>query len=150
MTDQNTPRPEPSAADQPPAEEGKIHVDSDWKQEAQAEKERLAREAEAAEPSAAGGPGTEPGAEPGADQALPQASFASLVQMLATQAAIFMSDQRDPQTGRSMQHLDLAKHNIDLLAVLEKKTEGNLTDDEKKLLDHLVYELRMVYVNTAS
>ena len=149
MTDQDTPRPEPSAADQPPAEEGKIHVDSDWKKEAQAEKQRLAREAEAAEaaePSAAG----EPGAEPGADQALPQASFASLVQMLATQAAIFMSDQRDPQTGRSMQHLDLAKHNIDLLAVLEEKTKGNLADDEKQLLDHMLYELRMVYVSTAS
>jgi len=148
MTDQDTPRPEPSGADQPPAEEAKIHVDSDWKKEAQAEKERLAREAEAAEPAepSAGGPG----AEPGADQALPQASFASLVQMLATQAAIFMSDQRDPQTGRSMQHLDLAKHNIDLLAVLEEKTKGNLADDEKKLLDHMIYELRMVYVNTAS
>ncbi|HUU92722.1 MAG TPA: DUF1844 domain-containing protein [Phycisphaerae bacterium] len=145
MTDQDTPRPEPSAADQPPAEEGKIHVDSDWKKEAQAEKQRLAREAEAAEPSAGG-----PGAEPGADQALPQASFASLVQMLATQAAIFMSDQRDPQTGRSMQHLDLAKHNIDLLAVLEQKTKGNLADDEKKLLDHMLYELRMVYVSVAS
>jgi len=146
MTDHDTPRPEPSAADQPPAEEAKIHVDSDWKKEAQAEKERLAREAEAAEPSAAGGPG----AEPGADQALPQASFASLVQMLATQTAIFMSDQRDPQTGRSMQHLDLAKHNIDLLAVLEEKTRGNLADDEKKLLDHLLYELRMAYVSVAS
>ena len=145
MTDQDITRPEPSAADQPPAEEGKIHVDSDWKKEAQAEKQRLAREAEAAEPSADG-----PGAEPGADQALPQASFASLVQMLATQAAIFMSDQRDPQTGRSMQHLDLAKHNIDLLAVLEQKTKGNLADDEKKLLDHMLYELRMVYVNVAS
>ncbi len=142
MTDADTTPPEPSGADQPPAEEPKIHVDSDWKKEAQAEKERLARDAETAEPSSAAGPE--------AEQALPAASFAGLIQMLATQAAIFMSDQRDPQTGQPLRHLDLAKHNIDLLGVLEEKTRGNLTDDEKKTLDHLLYELRMVYVSAAS
>ncbi|KPK45123.1 MAG: hypothetical protein AMK72_11375 [Planctomycetes bacterium SM23_25] len=142
MADADTIRPEPSDADQPPTEKGKIHVDSDWKKEAEAEKQRLAREAETAEPPDA--------REPGAGQALPPASFASLVQMLATQAAIFLSDERDPETGRSMRHLDLAKHNIDLLGVLEEKTKGNLADGEKKLLDHLLYELRMVYVNAAS
>jgi len=144
MADENTARPEPSDAGQPAEQEAKIHVDADWKKEAQAEKQRLARQAETAEPSAAAGPA------PGGRQPLPQASFAALVQMLATQAAIFMSDQRDPETGRSMQHLDLAKHNIDLLAVLEEKTKGNLTDDEKRLLDHLLYELRMAYVSAAS
>ena len=143
MADADTIRPEPSDADQPPTGKGKIHVDSDWKKEAEAEKQRLAREAETAEPPDAG--------EPGADgQGLPPASFASLVQMLATQAAIFLSDERDPETGRSMRHLDLAKHNIDLLGVLEAKTKGNLADDEKRLLDHLLYELRMVYVRAAS
>jgi len=144
MADADTTTPEPSGADQPPTEEPKIHVDSDWKKEAQVEKERLAREAETAEPSAAAGPEADDG------QALPSASFPALVQMIATQAAIFMSDQRDPQTGRPIRHLDLAKHNIDLLGVLEEKTKGNLTDDEKKLLDHLLYELRMVYVSAAS
>ena len=142
MTDADTTSPEPSGADQPPTEEPKIHVDSDWKKEAQAEKERLAREAETSEPSAAGGPEDE--------QALPAASFAGLIQMIATQAAIFMSDQRDPQTGQPLRHLALAKHNIDLLGVLEEKTRGNLTDDEKRALDRLLYELRMVYVNAAS
>ncbi len=146
MTDADTTSPEPSGADQPPTEEPKIHVDSDWKKEAQAEKERLAREAETAEPSAAAGPE----AEADAGQALPAASFAGLIQMLATQAAIFMSDQRDPQTGQPLRHLDLAKHNIDLLGVLEEKTKGNLTDNEKKMLDRLLYELRMVYVSAAS
>ena len=145
MAAEDTTPAEPSGADRPPDQEPTIHVDSDWKKEAQAEKERLAREAETAAP-AADGPAPETAAEP----TLPPASFPALVQMLATQAAIFMSDQRDPQTGRSMRHLDLAKHNIDLLRVLEEKTKGNLTDDEKQLLDHLLYELRMAYVNAAS
>jgi hypothetical protein len=70
--------------------------------------------------------------------------------MLATQAAISMSDQRDPETGQPLQNLDLAKHYIDLMAVLEEKTRGNITDDERRLLDTLLYELRMGYVSAAS
>jgi len=148
MAAEDTTPAEPSGADRPPDQEPAIHVDSDWKKEAQAEKQRLAREAETAAPADASTDGPTP--ETGAEQTLPPASFPALVQMLATQAAIFMSDQRDPQTGRSMRHLDLAKHNIDLLRVLEEKTKGNLTDEEKELLDHLLYELRMAYVNAAS
>ena len=144
MAQKDSKSPEPSTGDGPPKEGSKIHVDSDWKKEAQAEKERLAREAETAEPSAAGGPG------PGDEQTLPPATFAALVQMLATQAAVFLSDQRDPETGRSLRHLDLAKHNIDLLGVLEEKTKGNLADEEKRLLEGLLYELRVAYVGAAS
>ncbi len=145
--------PGPSAgAGRPPAGESKIHVDSDWKREAQAEKERLAREAEqaAAAAPAKGAAAAPPG--PGSDRPrqLPPANFTSLVQTLATQAAIFMSDQQDPETGESVQHLALAKHNIDLLAVLEEKTRGNLTDEERRLLDRMLYELRMAYVSAAS
>jgi len=149
--------------DTPPAAPGgsgpaaggpKIHVDSDWKKEAQAEKERLAREAEQAAASAppAGGrrAAADAGPQAGPPRELPPANFTSLVQTLATQAAIFLSDQEDPETGESLRHLDLAKHNIDLLGVLEEKTRGNLTDDERRLLDRLLYELRMAYVSAAS
>jgi hypothetical protein len=69
--------------------------------------------------------------------------------MLATQAAIFMADQHDPETGQSLRNLDLAKHNIDLLRVLEEKTKGNLTEDEKHLLETVLYELLMAYVAAA-
>ena len=134
-------------AEHPPKEQPKIHVDADWKKEAQAEKERLSRQA-AAEPAAgpAAGAPKAGGRRPG----FPPATFVALLQTLATQAAIFMSDERDPDSGRSIRNLDLAKHNIDLLGVLEEKTKGNLTDDEKKMLDRLVYELRMAYVSAAS
>jgi hypothetical protein len=131
-----------AGANKPPAGQSKIHVDSDWKKQAQAEKERLAREVEAKGPSAAGG---------GARGArLPEASFSTLLRTLATQAALFMSPERDPRTGRTLQNLDLAKHHIDLLSVLEEKTKGNLTDEEKRLLDTLLYELRVAYVSSAS
>jgi len=136
--------PTPAAGD-----EGKIHVDTDWKAQARAEKERLARETERAPADA--GPATG-AAGPRAARApgLPAASFAGLIQMLATQALIFLSDERDPETGRSLRNLGLAKHNIDMLSVLEEKTRGNLTDDEKRLLDRYLYELRMTYVAAAS
>jgi hypothetical protein len=143
--------------DQPPPGGSRIHVDSDWKRQAQAEKERLAREVEsaaAAKAAAAARPagpaGPDLAAEMQAGRRMPPANFNALVQTLATQAAFFMSDQVDPETGASIQNLELAKHNIDLLRVLEEKTKGNLTDEEKRLLETLLYELLMAYVSAAS
>jgi hypothetical protein len=159
-----------TGAGKPPAEQPRIHVDSDWKREARAEKERLARESEAeaararTAPAAGAGAAAAPGAghaagAPGQEDAfgqeshghgIPPATLGVLVEMLATQAAISMSDQHDPETGQPLQNLDLAKHYIDLMAVVEEKTRGNLTDDERRLLDTLLYELRMAYVSAAS
>ncbi|MBL7140133.1 MAG: DUF1844 domain-containing protein [Planctomycetes bacterium] len=159
------PQPEHGSKDAPPGRQtpgdaqpkqaaaggSKIHVDTDWKAQARAEKERLAREAEPARAEAGPAPGTA-AAGPRAARArgVPAVSFAGLIQMLATQALIFLSDERDPQTGRSLRNLGLAKHNIDMLSVLEEKTRGNLTDEEKRLLDRYLYELRMAYVAAAS
>ena len=150
----------------PGGEPPRIHIDSDWKREAQAEKERLSREVEekaraAAAPRPAtipmpGAAGPMPGAAGGhaaAEQQggrIPPATFAMLLQTLATQAAMFLSDEIDPETGQPMRQLDIAKHNIDMLAVLEEKTKGNLTPDEARLLDSLLYELRMAYIQAAS
>ena len=55
----------------------------------------------------------------------------------------------DPKTKRRYVDLDLAKHHIDILGLLEEKTKGNLTDEEKKLLDQALYEVRMQYVQIA-
>jgi len=140
-----------------------LHIDSDWKRQAQEEKERFAREVDqkaaapgarasgaASMPGAGAAPSAGPGPRPrGGPRGVPPASFATLVQSLATQAAIFMADQRDPETGQSLRNLDLAKHNIDLLRVLEEKTKGNLTEDEKHLLETVLYELLMAYVAAA-
>ena len=86
-----------------------LHIDSDWKRQAREEKERLTREVEqkaaapagaAAMPGAGAAPSAAPGPRPrGGQRGVPPASFAALVQSLATQAAIFMTDQRDPETA---------------------------------------------------
>jgi len=52
----------------------------------------------------------------------------------------------DPQSGQRVAVLDLARHHIDMLGVLEEKTKGNLTEEEEQLLSGALYELRMQYV----
>lgn len=126
-------------------EEPKIIVDDDWKTQAKAEKEKLAKEVEdsqAAGPGAAGGPEQGP-------RELPAATFVTLVNSLVTQVLIALAGYEDPKTKRRYVDLDLAKHFIDTLAVLEEKTGGNLTDEEKKLLDRGLYETRLQYVQVA-
>ena len=111
-----------------------LHVDSDWKAEAQAEKDRLAAE----EKSQAG--------EGGAGQQLPPADFKTLVSEIVTQAMFAMGMIPDPKTGQRVAILDLAKHHVDTLGVLQEKTAGNLEEEEQKLLDQALHELRMHFV----
>jgi hypothetical protein len=120
-----------------PGEKPKIVVDEDWKAQAQQEKEKLA-EQEKAHPAGAA-----------AERDIPPASFASLVSSLVTQILFALGGIQDPQTGRRYVDLALAKHHIDSLSVLEEKTKGNLTEEEKKLLDRALYEMRMQYVRLA-
>jgi hypothetical protein len=120
----------------------KIIVDSDWKSQAQAEKERLAEE-EAAREQQAGAPGA-PG--PGG---LPPADFNGLVGMLATQAVMYMGAMADKTSGQAIFDPEYSKHMIDLLGVLEEKTKGNLTDDEARDLQQILHELRSRFVELA-
>lgn len=119
-----------------------IQIDSDWKSEAQAEKDRLAQ-AEA-EKKASGS-----GEKGGAAGELPPPTWETLVGMMATQAFMYLGGYVDPRTNRAMVDLDAARHQIDLLGVLEEKTKGNLTEEEGKQLAGIIYELRMQYVRIA-
>lgn len=121
----------------------KIHVDDDWKQQAQAEKEKLAEQVET---PAEGGEAGEGAYGP---HEIPPASFATLVTSLATQVMMALGGYKDPKTGKRYVDLDLAKHHIDTMKVLEEKTKGNLTEQEVKLLDRAMYESRMQYVQIA-
>ena len=57
------------------------------------------------------------------------------------------SDDLDhPITKKKQLDIEAAKHHIDMLEMLDAKTSGNLSDEEKKLLDSVLYELRMRYV----
>ena len=75
---------------------------------------------------------------------------ALLIQLIVSfqsAAMLQMGKIMNPVTGKVERDLDQAKQTIDLLAMLQRKTAGNLTDDEKRYLDHVLYELRMNYVD---
>ena len=115
-----------------------LSVDDDWKKEAQAEKAKLKEQS--APEAAEGAPGSGPA---GAPQEL---GFSELVRMLASQALMYMGQFPDPQTGKAMVALDLAKAHIDLLGVLDEKTKGNLDDEESTMLTGMLHELRASFV----
>ena len=76
-----------------------------------------------------------------------EALFTQLV--LSFQAATWqqMGKVQSIMTGKIERNLVMAKHSIDMLAMLEEKTKGNLTEDESKYLKHVLYELRMNYLD---
>lgn len=117
----------------------KLHIDSDWKAQAQAEKERLAQKEHEAEA----------GRGPGGEQGLPQANFQALMSVLASQAIMGLGAFADPKSNRVVIDLEGAKFSIDLLGVLEEKSKGNLTEQEAADLKQLLAELRARFVQIA-
>ena len=74
-------------------------------------------------------------------------SFGSFIISLASTAALHFGDIPDPQTGERHEPDLVAAHQmIELISLLQEKTKGNLTPDEAKLVDDLLHELRMRYV----
>lgn len=124
------------------AETPKIHIDSDWKSQAQAEKEKLkALDQEKKKPASSAGKGAQAGYGD-----LPPADFEGLLSTLASQALLYLGGIADPRTGRAIVDLEGAKFHIDLLTVLEEKTKGNLSEEEGKKLATFIYELRNRWV----
>lgn len=77
----------------------------------------------------------------------PALSFTEFVISLASSAAIHFGDLPDPVTGQPAEaNLDGASQMIEILALLEQKTRGNLTAEERQLLEQVLYELRMRFV----
>jgi hypothetical protein len=75
-------------------------------------------------------------------------SFTAFVLSLASTAAIHFGDMPDPGSGvRSEQSLQGASQMIEILALLEQKTRGNLTAEERQLLEQVLYELRLRFVD---
>jgi hypothetical protein len=77
---------------------------------------------------------------------LPKITFASFLISLSSSAFIHLGDIPDPVSGEVKKDLALAKQTIDLLGLLREKTRNNLQEDEDKLFDHLLYDLRMRFV----
>jgi hypothetical protein len=137
-----------------------LHIDTDWKKQAQEEKKKLVEaEAKRAEeqkaPRAAAvapqGPmemGMESNKGRGKGE-VPGASLGTLVQSMMTQVLYYLGDLA-PRGTEPQVNLDLAKHHIDTLTMLEEKTKGNLSGEEQKVLDGALYETRMRFVSVAS
>jgi len=131
------------ADDQRSDEQPKIFVDSDWKKQAQAEKDRLAKAAAQSKPDA--GQGADSGAEPGEDPNRP-VDFIDIIRLLASQALMYLGAYPDPESGKAILAPEAAKAHIDMLSVLQDKTKGNLTDEEAKALNGIVNDLRLQFV----
>ena len=77
----------------------------------------------------------------------PQLSFTAFVLSLASTAAIHFGDLPDPATGQPGEaNLPAATQMIEILTLLEQKTRGNLTAEERQVLEQVLYELRMRFV----
>ncbi|MEA2030687.1 MAG: DUF1844 domain-containing protein [candidate division Zixibacteria bacterium] len=72
--------------------------------------------------------------------------FSQLVLSLQMGAMQQMGKMASPVTNKVERDMSMAQASIDMLGMLESKTKGNLTEDEEKLLTHILYELRMNYV----
>ena len=120
-------------------EESKIVVDEDFK--AQVEREREAQRAAEEQAQSAG----EAGAGPG-NQEIPEASMPFLISMMSSQVMMAMGFLPTPDGQQQPVDLPLAKHFIDLLAVLDEKTKGNLTEEEQAMLTESLHQFRMAYV----
>ncbi len=80
---------------------------------------------------------------------LPEVNFSSFLLSLSSSILLHLGEIADPQSGEKKKDLALAKQSIDIIRLLRDKTKGNLTQEEEKLLEHLLYDLRMRFVNAS-
>ena len=77
-------------------------------------------------------------------------SFTAFVLSLATTAAIHLGDVADPSTSKPLEpNLEGASQMIEILSLLDQKTRGNLTAEERQVLEQVLYELRMRFVEAS-
>lgn len=119
-------------------QEKKLIIDEDWKQQAQREKEILLEKEKQEKES------------PGRSGPLPAADLQGLVSMLATQAFFAMGLIRTKQDEQPQVDLEMAKYNIDMLAMIQEKTQNNLSDQESQLLEDTLHQLRMAFVQSSN
>jgi hypothetical protein len=68
------------------------------------------------------------------------------VASLNASALLQLGAIEDPTTGQKNKNLPMAKQTIDILSMLQEKTEGNLSEEEENLLKNILYDLRIMYV----
>ncbi len=76
----------------------------------------------------------------------PELSFATFIVGLSTEALAALGEMPDPATGKARRDLRAAQQLIDILALLREKTRGNLDQNESRLMEAILFDLRMKYV----
>jgi hypothetical protein len=81
---------------------------------------------------------------------LPAIDFSTFIMSLNASALVSLGVLSDPIAGQTARNLAIGKQTIDIIAMLEEKTKGNLTPDEAKLIKGVLYDLRITYVKQSS
>ena len=81
------------------------------------------------------------------EKKLYEIQFVQLIFSLKTSAIMQLGKIANPLTGKIERNLNEAKYTIDMLNMIKEKTKGNLTEDEKKIIDDAVFELQMNYID---
>jgi Domain of unknown function (DUF1844) len=76
-------------------------------------------------------------------------SFGAFLMSLSTETLVHLGEMADPASGHQQRDLAMAQQLIDILGMLRDKTRGNLEHDEQALLDAILFDLRMKYVEIA-
>jgi hypothetical protein len=76
-------------------------------------------------------------------------NFGAFLMSLSTEALVHLGEMADPASGQPRRDLGMAQQLIDILGMLREKTRGNLDRDEQTLLDAILFDLRMKYVEIA-
>ena len=127
------------------AAEGSAVVDSAAAKPDETKVVEETRKTPATEDSARASDGSSAEADlPGAED---PASFASFMMSIASNAASSLGMMEHPVTGKREVDLELGKHWIDVLGMLQQKTRGNLLPQEQQILEGLLADLRMQYVS---
>jgi hypothetical protein len=87
-----------------------------------------------------------------ADEAKPPTlDFNALILSLGSSVIVHLGEAPDPTSGKKREkpEFEMAQQSIDLLAMLQEKTRGNLTADEARFLDNMLFDLRMLYVQVS-
>lgn len=77
---------------------------------------------------------------------MPEVTFSAFVMSLNTSVLFHLGEIAEPSTGKKAVDLDLARHGIDTLTLIEQKTKGNLSTDEAEMLKNILYDLKIRFV----
>ncbi len=80
---------------------------------------------------------------------LPRTDFTTFVLSMAQSAHFHLGLLPDPVTARAETDLPMARQTIDLLALLAEKTKGNLTGEEERILEQILFDLRLRFVEVS-